>query len=78
MVQKNSYCSSMARYGNNLTPFTEDQKPNPVDPYGIAKLAAEQTLKALCKVHNVEFCIAVPHNIIGPRQKYDLTGMLRL
>jgi len=65
------YCSSMARYGNNFTPFTEDQIPNPVDPYGIAKLAAEQTLKALCKVHNIEYCIAVPHNIIGPRQKYD-------
>ena len=65
------HCSSMARYGRNPTPFTEDQSPNPVDPYGIAKLAAEQTLKALCNVHKTEYCIAVPHNIIGPRQKYD-------
>ena len=65
------HCSSMARYGRNKTPFTEDQVPNPVDPYGIAKLAAEQTLKALCSIHGTEFCIAVPHNIIGPRQKYD-------
>ncbi len=65
------HCSSMARYGNNPTPFTENQLPNPVDPYGIAKLAAEQTLKALCDVHNIEYSIAVPHNIIGPRQKYD-------
>ena len=65
------HCSSMARYGSNPTPFTENQLPNPVDPYGIAKLAAEQTLKALCDVHNIEYSIAVPHNIIGPRQKYD-------
>lgn len=65
------HCSSMARYGKNKTPFTEDQFPNPVDPYGIAKLASEQTLKALCNVHGIEYCIAVPHNIIGPRQKYD-------
>jgi len=65
------HCSSMARYGRNPTPFTENQPPNPVDPYGIAKLAAEQTLKALSDVHNIEYSIAVPHNIIGPRQKYD-------
>lgn len=52
-------------------PFKEDLHPNPRDPYGIAKLAAEETLKALCKLHGVEYVIAVPHNIIGPRQKYD-------
>lgn len=52
-------------------PFTEDQRTYPVDPYGIAKVAAEDTLKALCKLHNVEYVIAIPHNIIGPRQRYN-------
>ena len=44
---------------------------HPQDPYGIAKVAAENILTNLCNVHNMEFVIAVPHNIIGPRQKYD-------
>ncbi len=65
------FCSSMARYGALTPPFSEDQTPQPQDPYGIGKLAAEQILRNLCTTHGVDFVIAVPHNIIGPRQKYD-------
>lgn len=64
------YMSSMARYGNQMTPFTEDLPTRPVDPYGIAKVAAEDVLKNLCKTHDVKWSIAVPHNIIGIRQRY--------
>jgi UDP-glucose 4-epimerase len=70
-VKRIVFCSSMARYGTNKVPFREDYTPKPQDPYGIAKVAAEDILKNLCEVHNVEYVIAVPHNIIGPRQKYD-------
>lgn len=70
-VKRIVYCSSMARYGENSTPFHEYSHPNPVDPYGISKEAAERTLKNLCQTHGVEWNIAVPHNIYGPRQKYD-------
>ncbi len=70
-VKRIVFCSSMARYGTNKVPFREDFTPKPQDPYGIAKVAAEDILKNLCEVHNVEYVIAVPHNIIGPRQKYD-------
>ncbi|HEY2308893.1 MAG TPA: NAD-dependent epimerase/dehydratase family protein, partial [Streptosporangiaceae bacterium] len=31
------HCSSMARYGALAPPFTEDMKPDPVTPYGLAK-----------------------------------------
>ncbi len=65
------YCSSMARYGSNAVPFSETMTPHPQDPYGIGKLAAEDILRTLCSVHGTEFVVAVPHNIIGPRQKYD-------
>lgn len=65
------HCSSMARYGAGIPPFRENMTCQPQDPYGIAKVCAEQMLRNLCTVHNVEFAIAVPHNIIGPRQKYD-------
>ena len=70
-VKRILYCSSMARYGNIKMPFNEDDTPNPIDPYGVSKLAAEKILKILCETHNVEYNIAIPHNIIGPKQKYD-------
>ena len=70
-VKRFVYCSSMARYGSQTSPFTEDMKTIPEDPYGIAKVAGEDTLKLLAKVHGIEWNIAVPHNIIGPNQKYD-------
>ena len=61
----------MARYGSQEYPFTENMKPKPVDPYAISKVAAEQVLINLCELNKIEWVIAVPHNIIGPRQKYD-------
>ena len=70
-VKRIIFCSSMARYGSQKTPFTEDMTPKPVDPYGISKVASEDLLKNLCELNNIEWVIAVPHNIIGPRQKYD-------
>lgn len=70
-VKRFILCSSMARYGTNSIPFTEDMIPNPQDPYGIGKYSSELFLKNLCDIHGMEYVIAVPHNIIGPRQKYD-------
>ena len=70
-VQRIIFCSSMARYGDQKTPFTEDMKPKPVDPYAISKVAAEDCLINLCNLNGIEWVIAVPHNIIGPKQKYD-------
>ena len=70
-VKKFVYCSSMARYGTQKNPFTEDMPTKPQDPYGIAKVAVEQTLQLLCKIHGMDYNIAVPHNIVGPNQKYD-------
>jgi len=70
-VRRFVYCSSMARYGKGAPPFREDQPAAPVDPYGIAKYAGELLVKNVSETHGMEFLIAVPHNIIGPRQKYD-------
>jgi len=71
-VKRFVLCSSMARYGEQpIVPFTEDMEPKPQDPYGISKLSSEKILKVLSEVHGMEYVIAVPHNIIGPRQKYD-------
>ena len=70
-VKRIVYCSSMARYGSIKIPFREDDELKPVDPYGVSKVAAENILKILSKTHDIEYNIAVPHNIIGPKQKYD-------
>lgn len=70
-VKRIVYMSSMARYGSQTLPFHEVQTPKPVDPYGIAKVAAEDTLRILAKTHGIEYVIAVPHNIIGSRQRYN-------
>lgn len=71
-VPKFVHCSSMARYGTQeIVPFTEDLECKPQDPYGIAKYGTELLLKNLAEVHGVDLVIAIPHNIIGPRQKYD-------
>ena len=70
-VKRIIFCSSMARYGSQDSPFHENMKPQPVDPYAISKVASEDVLKNLCELNNIEWVIAVPHNIIGPRQKYD-------
>ena len=70
-VDRIIFCSSMARYGDQNTPFTEKMRPKPVDPYAISKVAAEDVLKNLCELNGVEWVIAIPHNIIGPKQKYD-------
>jgi len=70
-VKRFVYCSSMARYGKGHPPFAETAEPKPVDPYGIAKVASERLTEALCDAHGVKWSIAVPHNIVGPRQKYD-------
>ena len=70
-VKRIIFCSSMARYGDLKGPFKEEMLPKPVDPYAISKVASEDVLINLCELNNIEWVIAVPHNIIGPRQKYD-------
>ena len=71
-IKKFVYLSSMARYGSQAKlPFTESMVPNPQDPYGIAKYSSEMLVKNICSTHGIEFVILVPHNIIGPRQKFD-------
>lgn len=67
-IKRFVFTSSMATYGNNITPFTEDMTPNPIDPYGIAKYACEMDLKCAYDQHGMEYCIILPHNIYGKYQ----------
>ncbi len=67
-VKKFIFTSSIAVYGSLQTPFREKDKAIPEDLYGVSKLAFEESLKILSKVHKFEYVITRPHNVYGPRQ----------
>jgi len=62
------FTSSIAVYGDGVSPLTEDMYPRPVDPYGIAKLAVELDLAAASQTHGLRHVIFRPHNVYGERQ----------
>jgi UDP-glucose 4-epimerase len=71
-VRRIVFTSSMARYGDQHGAWcTEAMVPRPCDPYGVAKWASEEALRCLSAAHGIEYVVAVPHNIIGTRQKYN-------
>lgn len=67
-IKRFIYISSVAVYGEVDVPYSENDIPKPKDIYGVNKLACEQILKILAKVHNFDYTIFRPHNIYGPHQ----------
>jgi UDP-glucose 4-epimerase len=67
-VKKIIFTSSMAVYGHGKPPFTENQLPNPIDPYGIAKYSVEMDLKQAYDQFGLKYTIIRPHNVIGINQ----------
>jgi UDP-glucose 4-epimerase len=63
------FTSSIAVYGPSPElPMTEQTTPHPEDPYGIAKLAVEQDLKACHEMFGLNSIVFRPHNVYGERQ----------
>ena len=62
------FTSSIAVYGAEQTPMTEDMLPEPEDPYGIAKLAVERDLRATLEMFGLNHIIFRPHNVYGEFQ----------
>ena len=60
--------SSMAVYGDQAPPFSEDMPCMPVDVYGVNKTAMEQITEILADVHGFSYTIIRPHNVFGERQ----------
>jgi UDP-glucose 4-epimerase len=59
------FTSSMAVYGNQEPPFTEDIRPQPIDPYGMAKYAVEVDLELAKQQFGLRYTIIRPHNVLG-------------
>jgi nucleoside-diphosphate-sugar epimerase len=67
------YASSSSLYGDNVPiPMREDAVPQPVSPYGVTKLAAEQ----LCYLYFVNYGVPTSSvryfTVYGPRQRPDM------
>jgi len=72
-VERLVYTSSMAVYGRGRgkPPFDERDGCQPIDPYGVAKLAAERDIQIAGEQHGLDWTIIRPHNVYGPGQVYD-------
>lgn len=62
------FTSSIAVYGKNQLPMTEELMPAAEDPYGISKLAVELDLKSAHEMFGLNSIIFRPHNVYGERQ----------
>ena len=73
-IKRFVFTSSMATYGRSdgKLPFSEESPQKPIDPYGIAKYAAEMDLMSSSEQFGLEYCIIRPHNCLDVFQNiYD-------
>jgi nucleoside-diphosphate-sugar epimerase len=67
------YASSSSVYGANVSiPMREDALPQPVSPYGVTKLAAEQLCYLYYVNHKVPTTSVRYFTVYGPRQRPDM------
>lgn len=62
------FTSSIAVYGRNQVPMTEEMLPMSEDPYGISKYAVELDLKSAHHQFGLNYIIFRPHNVYGEHQ----------
>lgn len=68
-VKRLVFTSSLSVYGHGYGGlFDEDQIPNPIDPYGVAKYACEMDIRIAGEQHGLDWCIIRPHNVYGIKQ----------
>lgn len=70
-IKKFIFTSSMAVYGDQEPPFSEDMPRKPVDPYGCGKAYCERMLEIFSDTFGIEYTIIRPHNVYGPRQNMN-------
>jgi UDP-glucose 4-epimerase len=68
-VRRVVYAGSSSAYGNTPTlPKREDMPPNPLSPYALQKLVAEQYCQMFTRLYNLETVTIRYFNVFGPRQ----------
>jgi UDP-glucose 4-epimerase len=72
-IERFVYASSSAVYGDDVPmPMREDARPQPVSPYGVTKLAAEQLCHLYHRNHSVPTVSVRYFTVYGPRQRPDM------
>ena len=72
-VKRFIVASSGAVYGDTGTPpRKEEDLPDPAQPYGVSKLAAESYTRAFYKSYGLETVALRYSNVFGPRQSFDI------
>lgn len=59
------FTSTSEVYGNNASPFHENQIPKPVSPYSLSKINAEMLIQTYCTNHNKKFTNLRVFNFYG-------------
>lgn len=59
-------------------PFSEESPPHPEDPYGVSKLEAEESIRAICEQTGMEFVLIRPPLIYGPGVKANYLKLMQL
>lgn len=59
------FTSTSEIYGNNTSPFNENQIPKPVSPYSLTKINAEFLIKTFCNNNNKKFTNLRVFNFYG-------------
>jgi nucleoside-diphosphate-sugar epimerase len=73
LLERFVYASSSSVYGDNVAiPMREDALPQPVSPYGVSKLAAEQLCYLYYANHQVPTVSLRYFTVYGPRQRPDM------
>lgn len=68
-VKRVVYAASSSAYGDTNEPYkTETLAPNPLSPYGVAKLAGEYYCRSFTEVYGLETVCLRYFNVFGPRQ----------
>lgn len=67
-IKRFVFTSTLAVYGHGQVPFDEAARRQPVDPYGVAKMACEMDLEIAGEQHGLDWCIIRPHNVYGAKQ----------
>ncbi|MCX6158511.1 MAG: SDR family oxidoreductase [Ignavibacteriae bacterium] len=68
-VKRLVFSSSSSIYGNNpVTPKTENMCPNPLSPYAISKMTAENYCRVFAEIYGLQTISLRYFNVFGPKQ----------
>ncbi|WDN89436.1 hypothetical protein BuS5_02404 [Desulfosarcina sp. BuS5] len=78
-VRRFIYMSSVKACGENRgLPYSEDDQPEPQDPYGISKWEAEQALHEISEKTGMEVVVIRPPLVYGPGIKANFLSLFKI